>query len=198
MDSALPCPNQPERASRSATVFGEPSGGAAPAETTQWAAVCCLRGHCADVGALAWAPRAESLFSGDVSGTTIVWNLGAAKPQQIVREHEHYVQGVAWDPVDEHLVSVSCDRTVRFYSSKAKDAGTLGGLVKPKERDFSCHTVLAKRTQSIVNALGRDKPATASGGDEKGGGDDEAETGAPEAAGGPEVGAPPPHEHFSC
>lgn len=147
-----------ERSSRPQPVFGESSSSAPAGEGgTQWAAACCLRGHISDVHALAWSPRADSLFSGDVSGMTIVWDVKSAKPQQIVREHEHYVQGVAWDPCDEHLVSVSCDRSVRLYSTAAAKPPAVATLVPAKrnadeQREFACHTVVAKRTQSFVHA----------------------------------------------
>lgn len=34
-----------------------------------------------------------------------------------VADHKHYVQGVAWDPAGEFLVSQSGDRTCRVYSA---------------------------------------------------------------------------------
>ena len=157
-----------ERAARG-TAFGEQP--AAPsqrgANQTEWAPVCVLRGHCEDVYDLAWSPRADSLFSGCVDGSSIVWNLNKAKPMQTLREHESYVQGVAWDPVDEFLVSISCDRTARVYASdkaqlqlkkakKAKPAADGAAVAATSEeasaRSFCMHTVLAKRTHSVLNA----------------------------------------------
>ena len=109
-----------ERAAR-APAFGEaprPGGAAAPA--TQWAAVCALRGHCADVYDLAWSPRAESLFSGGVDGSTIVWNIAKAKPMQILREcasaprcpplHPPCPQSPATFSVAPSVVSTPCAR----------------------------------------------------------------------------------------
>ena len=148
-----------EKTARASPAFGAEVASDAP----QWAPACCLRGHCADVHSLAWAPRSASLLSGDLAGATIVWNLEKAKPQQILTEHEHYVQGVAWDPLDQHLVSVSCDRTVKVYSSQATAKG--GALlhpaaessVKTDERDYSCHTVITKRTHAhVASARARD------------------------------------------
>ena len=134
------------------------------AGASSWGAVCALRGHCDDVYDLCWSPHGDSLFSGGVDGSTIVWNIGKAKPAQIVREHEHYVQGVAWDPADQYIVSVSLDRTSRIYS--ATGASKLGKAKKGKDqssgigldhnavqREFACHTVLAKRTASFREAI---------------------------------------------
>ena len=105
-----------------------------------WGPVCALRGHCADVYDLSWSPNGEELISGSVDGSCIVWNIAKAKPQQTMRDHEHYVQGVAWDPCDGFVVSVSCDRSARVYKSSPKKAGA--------PREFSCSNVLSKRTQA--------------------------------------------------
>ena len=46
------------------------------------------------------------------------------RPGQIVRqiaEHNHYVQGVAWDPLNEFVATQSSDRSVHIYSLKNKD-----------------------------------------------------------------------------
>ena len=147
-----------QRANRAAG-FG---GAVTSAGALSWGAVCALRGHCDDVYDLCWSPHGDSLFSGGVDGSTIVWNIGKGKPAQIVREHEHYVQGVAWDPADQYIVSVSLDRTSRIYSatSAAKlgkvsrtgqdRSSTLGLDNNAVQREFVCHTVLSKRTASFV------------------------------------------------
>ena len=44
-----------------------------------WAATGALRGHCSDVYDMCWSPDAQSLFSGGVDGTTIVWNVPKAR-----------------------------------------------------------------------------------------------------------------------
>ena len=38
--------------------------------------------------------------------------------------HTHYVQGVAWDPLDRYLVSISCDRTARVFTPKGGNTFT--------------------------------------------------------------------------
>jgi chromatin assembly factor 1 subunit B len=45
-------------------------------------------------------------------------------PGSIVRqiaEHNHYVQGVAWDPLNEYIATQSSDRSVHIYTLKNKD-----------------------------------------------------------------------------
>lgn len=38
-----------------------------------------------------------------------------------IAEHNHYVQGVAWDPLNEYLATQSSDRSVHIYNLKTKD-----------------------------------------------------------------------------
>eukprot|EP00962_Isochrysis_galbana_P038116 scaffold13472_cov129-Isochrysis_galbana.AAC.3 len=81
------------------------------------------------------APRWQGLVSGGVDGSCIVWNIAKARVQQTMRDHEHYVQGVAWDPRGEFVVSVSCDRSARVYSNRTRK----GAL-----RDFTCTAAISK------------------------------------------------------
>jgi chromatin assembly factor 1 subunit B len=81
------------------------------------------------------APRWQGLVSGGVDGSCIVWNIAKARVQQTMRDHEHYVQGVAWDPRGEFVVSVSCDRSARIYSNRTR---------KGAPRDFACTAAISK------------------------------------------------------
>lgn len=38
-----------------------------------------------------------------------------------IAEHNHYVQGVAWDPINEFIATQSSDRSVHVYSLRTKD-----------------------------------------------------------------------------
>lgn len=38
-----------------------------------------------------------------------------------IAEHNHYVQGVAWDPINEYIATQSSDRSVHVYSLRTKD-----------------------------------------------------------------------------
>src|ERR1700753_2612097 len=38
-----------------------------------------------------------------------------------IAEHSHFVQGVAWDPLNEFVATQSSDRSVHIYSLKLKD-----------------------------------------------------------------------------
>jgi hypothetical protein len=65
--------------------------------------------------------------------------LSAGQAWQVLNEHLHYVQGVAWDPAGQFVVSLSADRTCRIYSSQMipTSKGTDKGF-------YVCQQVLAK------------------------------------------------------
>lgn len=53
-----------------------------------------------------------------------VARIYSAQTGQLVRqiaEHQHYVQGVAWDPLNEYIATQSSDRSVHIYTLKTKD-----------------------------------------------------------------------------
>jgi chromatin assembly factor 1 subunit B len=84
-----------------------------------------------------------------------------------MRDHEHYVQGVAWDPRGEFVVSISCDRSARVYSNRTK---------KGAPRDFTCTAAISKTRRVGLDlatmgaladagaAIGGDPPAAAASG----------------------------------
>lgn len=66
-----------------------------------------------------WAPDATALLTGSIENVCVVWDVSKGKGQGRLTEHGHYVQGVAWDPAQQHVVSQSADRTCRqaFHTS---------------------------------------------------------------------------------
>jgi hypothetical protein len=45
------------------------------------------------------------------------------RPQARFSDHKHYIQGVAWDPLGQFVVTQSADRSVRVYTHKPPAAG---------------------------------------------------------------------------
>jgi WD40 repeat protein len=77
--------------------------------------------HTSDVVDLCWSPNSQFLFSGSMDDTAVVWDInatGSAKVHLRFSDHQQYVQGVAWDPLDYVLLSVSSDRSVYTYKPK--------------------------------------------------------------------------------
>lgn len=57
-----------------------------------------------------------------------------------IAEHSHYVQGVAWDPLNEYIATQSSDRSVHIYSLKTKDGQhTLSGNHDDKPSKIASH-----------------------------------------------------------
>lgn len=99
-----------------------------------------LRFHVKDVLDLGWSPDGTLLVSGSVDNTVIIWDVAKGIPQQVLKDHMHYVQGVAWDPAGQHIASISGDRTCRIYSIRSQNLKS-----KSHEKNtFSCQNVLVK------------------------------------------------------
>lgn len=70
--------------------------------------------RCKDIQLLEWygrSPWARRLSLRDVPGQMV----------RQIAEHNHYVQGVAWDPLNEYIATQSSDRSVHIYTLKTKD-----------------------------------------------------------------------------
>ena len=63
---------------------------------------------------------------------------------QILNDHQHFVQGVAWDPAGEFVASISSDRTCRIYSRQPASKKSKKRKITVVENLFTCRQVLAK------------------------------------------------------
>lgn len=84
-------------------------------DAVTWKPARTLRGHLDDALDVSWGPN-ETLASASVDNTTILWNVESGSGLVKLQEHSHYVQGVAFDPRGEYVVSQSPDRTARVYT----------------------------------------------------------------------------------
>lgn len=104
-----------------------------------WRCIKKLSGHAGNVVDVAWSPGGEYLVSGSVDNTAIVWHWPTGRKVQIMNDHTHYVQGVLWDPRDDYVATISCDRAVRFFARRKKpnQKGELFALqTSLRRRDF--------------------------------------------------------------
>lgn len=83
-----------------------------------WKFVKALSFHRKDVMDLQWSTDGAFLLSGSVDNSCVIWDMNRGCVHQILDGHCHYVQGVAWDPLDKFLASLSSDRTCRIYVNK--------------------------------------------------------------------------------
>ncbi|GAB6032501.1 hypothetical protein CHUAL_011397 [Chamberlinius hualienensis] len=87
-------------------------------EKENWTSICNLRGHIKDVHDLSWSPNGDFLASGSVDNSAILWNVRKGKNYAILSDHKGFVQGVAWDPLNQLVATLCSDRCCRIYSLK--------------------------------------------------------------------------------
>ena len=85
-----------------------------------WCLWKTLRGHNEDVVDLCWSPNGQFLLSGSVDNDAIVWDVNKGVRLNYLSGHKGYVQGVAWDPFDNYIVTLATDRSLRVYNTTSK------------------------------------------------------------------------------
>lgn len=117
-------------------------GGPGDSEVTNkesWLVVKILRGHLEDVYDLWWSPDSSSIISGSVDNTAIVWDVQKGS-RVILGDHKGFVQGVAWDPKNEFVASISSDRKLRvFQVSSKKLVARVGKALLPVPKDHELY-----------------------------------------------------------
>jgi len=64
---------------------------------------------------LSWSPDSTKLVCGSVNSTFTVFDVATGLPLVHNRDHGDYVQGVAWDPLDQFIATQSSDRSMHVY-----------------------------------------------------------------------------------
>ncbi|XP_015590249.1 chromatin assembly factor 1 subunit B [Cephus cinctus] len=85
-----------------------------------WKSWKVLRGHLQDIYDISWSPDSTSLISGSVDNTAILWDIQKGKNIGIISEHKGFVQGVAWDPGNQYVCTLSTDRICRLIDINTK------------------------------------------------------------------------------
>ena len=75
----------------------------------------------AEIYDLAWSPDGQYFITGGMDNTARIFNAHTGAMIRQIAEHSHYVQGVAWDPLNEFVATQSSDRSVHIYALKLKD-----------------------------------------------------------------------------
>lgn len=86
---------------------------------------------------LAWSPTGEYVIAGSIDNTAIVFQAAdgmlifmsseieyqhhdVGKCVHEIAEHTHYVQGAAWDPLNEYIATQSRDHSMHIYRISTK------------------------------------------------------------------------------
>ncbi|KAH6657338.1 WD40-repeat-containing domain protein [Truncatella angustata] len=86
-----------------------------------WRTKHMCRSTGAEIYDLAWSPDAQHFIIGSMDNVARIYSAATGSLVRQIAEHSHYVQGVAWDPLNEYIATQSSDRSVHIYSLKNKD-----------------------------------------------------------------------------
>ncbi|KAI8818420.1 WD40-repeat-containing domain protein [Fimicolochytrium jonesii] len=93
-----------------------------------WRIAQVLRGATAEIYDLAWSPDAAYIISACINNTAQIFSVSEQKCIQVLTDHGHFVQGVAWDPLGQYLATQSSDRSVNTYICEKKKSTMLAKL----------------------------------------------------------------------
>lgn len=114
---------------RQSKLFGEESDdedGPADPHTENWAVFHHFRASdLEDVYDLCWSPDSRFVLFGLTDHSIQIWDTTSGQRVKTAKEHCHFVQGVAWDPLNVFLGTQSSDRSVRFWKIQAKVNGSI-------------------------------------------------------------------------
>ncbi|KAI4156016.1 MAG: hypothetical protein LQ340_000579 [Diploschistes diacapsis] len=86
-----------------------------------WRVKHMCRSFGSEIYDLAWSPDAVFFIIGSMDNIARIYNAQTGQMVRQIAEHNHYVQGVAWDPLNEYVATQSSDRSVHIYNLRNKD-----------------------------------------------------------------------------
>lgn len=114
--------------------FGmDTEAGEADENKEKWVVWKRLRGSsgataAAEIYDLAWSPDNRNIVVGCMDNSIRLFDVGAGTLVCAQSDHGHYVQGVAWDPLNQFILSQSADRSLHVYEVIFSSAGMVTGL----------------------------------------------------------------------
>ncbi|KAK9498527.1 hypothetical protein O3M35_003140 [Rhynocoris fuscipes] len=104
----------------------------------QWVQLKVLRGHLNDIYDICWSPDSVHLISGSVDNSAIIWDVAKGKRIALLPEAKNFVQGVAWDPENVYVSTLSSDgkcRTYNWRTHKLVAAVSKGKVLRPHQTE---------------------------------------------------------------
>jgi chromatin assembly factor 1 subunit B len=103
---------------RVAAMFGaeeddccDPSNGMADDYVEHWGAAQMFRASdLEDIYDLAWSPDSRFILFGLTDHSVQIWDVTSGQKVKVIKEHGHFVQGAAWDPLNVFIATQSADR----------------------------------------------------------------------------------------
>lgn len=81
----------------------------------------CRSSSGSEIYDIAWSPDGNYLITGSMDNVARIYDSRDGQCVRQIAEHSHYVQGVAWDPLNEFVATQSSDRSLNVYNLKTKD-----------------------------------------------------------------------------
>lgn len=117
---------EPLTGAQNRAIFGGASEDEASEDEVRehWVALQTLRvSDMEDVYDLCWSPDERLLLLGLTDNTAQIWDLQCESAPRCIRrlrDHHHFVQGVAWDPLGKYVITQSSDRTAKIWQVSLK------------------------------------------------------------------------------
>jgi chromatin assembly factor 1 subunit B len=116
-----------------------------------------------------WSADGSAMLSGSVDNKGIVWDMTDKRRGHMITQfanHKHFVQGVAWDPAQQFVVTQSADRTCKVYALRPTAAGRKNKISQhllpacDTAKEFYCAQTLSKKviTKPAENTSAAEKP----------------------------------------
>ncbi|QSZ32299.1 hypothetical protein DSL72_001873 [Monilinia vaccinii-corymbosi] len=113
-------------------------GGEGFEEKETWRTKHMCRSSGAEIYDLAWSPDSIYFIIGSMDNVARIYNAQTGQLIRQIAEHQHYVQGVAWDPLNEYIATQSSDRSVHIYTLRTKDGQfSLDNREEPKKIGYN-------------------------------------------------------------
>ncbi|UZJ56853.1 hypothetical protein CBS101457_006173 [Exobasidium rhododendri] len=87
-----------------------------------WRLRTMSRASSSEIYDMAWSPAADALVIGGTDFVARIINANDGTILREISEHNHYIQGVAWDPLAEYIATQSSDRSVHVHHISSKNS----------------------------------------------------------------------------
>ncbi|VBB85727.1 YALIH222S03e22650g1_1 [Yarrowia lipolytica] len=101
---------------------------------------------------IAWSPDSQFILVGCMDNIGRIFSVATGQCVREVAEHSHYVQGVAWDPLNEYLATQSSDRSVHIYALKNREGTYLLDAAEQEKNRLELHQKSNKAELPVKNA----------------------------------------------
>lgn len=103
-----------------------------------------------DVYDLAWSPDGKYLIMGLTDNTAQIWDTLQAKCVKVLKDHQHFVQGVAWDPMDQFILTQSSDRSAKVCTMRSNGKGGVNFYSLAKYSKLEASTSTSNSTDAAT------------------------------------------------